>query len=177
MTNPNKNTGTTPKIPKLIATIKDKNLIESLLYLKKNNLLQDNKNATIKFETTKDAEDSKKGDITDLIKEKLNSTKQDITELQKAGYNLHLETIKLIEIPLKQKIWTSTLLKKDLENIFKILKEVNAIILPLKKENEKKIAEKEKLEKITNQKEQQSLQQKTPKNPIQNSSIISSDKK
>lgn len=148
--------------PKPSATIKDKNLLDSLLYLKKNNLLPDNNKTKIKFETTKEAENSKKEDVVDIIKEKLNSIKQDITELQKAGYNLHLETIKLIEVPLKQKIWTSTLLKKDLENIFKILKEVNEIVLPLKQKNEKEIAEKERLEKMANQKEQKLEQQKTP---------------
>ena len=133
-------------------TIQDKNLIESILYLKQNNLLPESK-SIIKFESAEEAENSKKEEIMGIIKEKTNTTKQDITQLQKAGYNLHFETIKLIAIPLKQKIWLSTLTKKDLENIFKILKEVSIITTPLKKENEAKILEKERLEKEAEQKE------------------------
>jgi hypothetical protein len=131
-------------------TIENKNLIASVLYLK--NLLPKSK-STVKFETVKEAEDSKKEDIISVIKEKVSNTKQDITDLQKAGYNLHLETIKLITIPLKQRIWLSTLKQKDLENIFRVLREVNTIILPFKKENEAKIAEKERLEKLEIQKQ------------------------
>ncbi len=141
----------------LPSTIQNRNLIESILYLKQNNLLPESK-STIKFETTKEAEDSKKEEVLDVIKEKINITKQDITDLQKAGYNLHLETIKLIVIPLKIKIWLSTLTKKDLENIFKILQIVDTTIAPLKKENEEKIAEKERLEKEKSQKEKQNTQ-------------------
>ncbi|MCD4771341.1 hypothetical protein K8R30_02890 [archaeon] len=139
-------------------TIEDKNLIASVLYLK--NLLPESK-STVKFETVKEAEDSKKEDIISVIKERVSNTKQDITDLQKAGYNLHFETIKLITVPLKQKVWLATLKQKDLENIFRVLREVNAIILPLKKENEAKIAEKERLEKLEIQK-QAALTTETP---------------
>jgi hypothetical protein len=148
----------TPTVPQITqkksATIKDMGLIESLHYLKQNNLLPESK-STIKFETVKEAEDAKKEEIIDVIKEKVNAIKQDITALQKAGHNLHLETIRLIAVPLKQKVWLSTLAKKDLENIFNIFKDVNLIVVPLKKENEAKVAEKERLEKITNQEKRQ----------------------
>ncbi len=140
--------------PRPAVTIHNKYLIESLHYLKQNNLLPESK-SKIKFETAREAEDAKKEEIIDIIKEKANTAKQDITELQKAGYNLHLETIKLIAVPLKQKVWLSTLAKKDLENILKIIDGVNLVIVPLKKENEAKIAEKERLEKEAVQREKQ----------------------
>ncbi len=133
------------------ATIEDKNLIESTLYLKQNTLLLKSKSIR-KFETTYEAEEEKKEEIIYIIKEKTSEIKADITELQKTGYNLHLEIIKLIGVPLKTKVWLATLSKKDLENIFKIFESVKKIITPLKKENEEKIAEKERLEKETDQK-------------------------
>jgi len=140
-----------PKQPQS-TTIQNKNLIASLYYLKQNKLLPENK-SKVKFETTKDAEDSTKEDIISIIKEHINRTKETISELQKAGYNLHLEGIKLLAIPLKIKVWQATLKVHELENIFKILREVNIITTPLKKQNETRIAEKEKLEKIAEQKE------------------------
>lgn len=149
-------------------TIEDKNLIESLHYLKQNNLLPESK-STVIFETVKEAEDSAKEDIISLIKEKVNLAKQDITELQKAGYNLHFETIKLISVPLKIKVWTSHPKKTDLENIFKIIKEVNAVIGPFKSENEEKIKEKERLEKEAEEKEKQEEKQKQALEESQNS--------
>jgi len=133
-------------------TIEDKNLIESVLFLKAKNLLSESK-STIKFETIKEAETEKKEEIVNVIREQINIIKQNITELQKVGYNLHLESIKLIEVPLKTKIWTSTLAKKDLENIFKIFQEVETIITPLKSENDARVTEKERLEKEADKKE------------------------
>jgi hypothetical protein len=150
-------------------TIEDKNLIESILYLKQNHPLPES-HSKIKFETVKEAEDDKKEEVVLLIKETLNATKQTITELQKAGYNLHLETIKLIGIPLKIKVWLSNSKKKELENIFKTFEEVNSIIIPMKKENEAKIAEKERQEKLIDQQEKEEAQKKiapTPQTPTQ----------
>jgi len=166
-TSPSNNISTQTK-QKPSATIQNKNLIESLLYLKQNNLIQDSK-STLRFESTKEAEDSKKEDVIYAIKEKLSTTKQEITELQKSGYNLHLEGIKLIKIPLKEKIWLATLTKQDLEKIFKTLKEVNTIITPLKKENEEKIAEKERLEKLANQKTKIEATKTTTRDPSSSS--------
>lgn len=142
-------------------TISNKNLIESLHYLKQEKFLQDSA-SKIKFETVKEAEDNKIEEVVSIIVEKTNQAKQDISQLQKAGYNLHLETIKLIEIPLKTKVWKATLLKKDLEIIFNKIKEVYLIIDPLKIKNEKDIAEKERLEKEKDQKEKEENEAKRP---------------
>ena len=158
---------------KVTKTIEDKKLIESILYLKQNKLLKESK-STIKFETVKEAEDEAKEDVMTTIKEKMNFLKQDISELQKAGYALHLEGIKLLEIPLKQKIWLSTCNKKDLENIFKLLEEVSIIVSPLKESHEKEVAEKERLEKLADQKEREKA--KTKKEPTTHLPASSSTK-
>lgn len=121
---------------KISKTIEDKNLIESLIYLKKSNLIKESKSVA-RFETVGEAEKSSREEIVATINEKLNGLKQDISELQKAGYALKLEGIKLLQVPLKTKIWLATLEKKDLKNIFKIQKDVEIIISPMKKEYEK----------------------------------------
>ncbi len=145
-----------PKV-KISATIENKDLKESIHYLFPDN-------PVVKYETIKEAEESSKEEVVSMINGKTAETKQQITVLQKAGYNLHLETIKLIAIPLKTKVWLSTLTKKDLEKIFEIINEVNKIISPIEKENEKKILEKERLEKIADKKEKES-QEPVIKNP------------
>ena len=62
-------------------TIEDKDLIESLLFLKTNKLV--NQVPMVKFETTKEAEDSTKEDVVALIKEKTNTIRSDISDIQK----------------------------------------------------------------------------------------------
>ena len=61
--------------------IEDKDLIESVLFLKAKNLLSESK-STIKFETTKEAETEKKEEIVNVIREQINIIKRNY----QAGY-------------------------------------------------------------------------------------------
>jgi hypothetical protein len=58
--------------------------------------------------------------------------------LQKKGHNLKLEGIRILEVPLKLKVWQSNNSRKDLENIFEIIKPVESLVSKMKKEQEKK---------------------------------------
>ncbi|MCK4997517.1 hypothetical protein KAS08_04380 [Candidatus Pacearchaeota archaeon] len=112
-------------------TVEDKKLIESMLYMKTNKFMQKSK-STIKFDTVKEAEDIAKEDIVAAIIDKTNLLKQDKSDLQKKGNNLSLQGLKLLQIPLKTKIWKSSIVKKDLESIYKIFTEVESVIIPMK---------------------------------------------
>lgn len=133
-----------PTPPKTYA-IEDRNLIESMMYMKQNNLLGIDKSSP-KFDSVKEAEDYAKEQVTSSIKDQLNTLKQDISELQKKGYELNLEGIRLLEIPLKVRVWNATALKKDLEAIQAILHHVSPLVAAFKKDLEAKEKEKERLE-------------------------------
>lgn len=148
-------------------TIESKELIDSMLFLKEKNLFTKNR-PQIRFESVEEAEDSAKEDVTSVINDNLNSIKQDISDLQKKGYQLKLIGIKLIKIPLKTKIWLSTCSRRDLEVVFNILDSVSKKIEPLKKEMKLKELEKEAKEK----KEKQ-----TEKKKIKESEEVSSENK
>jgi len=157
---------------KVSAIVQDKNLIESVLYLKKNNLLPENK-STVKYETVQEAEEEKCEEVLYVVKEKVNNLKQEISELQKAGYNLHLETIKLLEVPLKTRVWLATRSVHDLEIIFNLIFDVQKITKPFREEFNKKLAEKEMLEKEAAAKEKSKAKlvsgKKEKANPVANS--------
>lgn len=124
-------------------TPEDKGIIESLLYLKEKGLIKNQ--PSIHFESVKEAETSAKEDIVAIIKEKLNTMKQDLSYVQKKGQNRKLDGIRLLEVPLKIKVWLSTTSRKDLENIFSILESVEKEIAPIKKIEEEKELEKERI--------------------------------
>jgi hypothetical protein len=165
-----------PAPPKKPATIENKNLIESILYLKEKKLIEESQNK-IKFESTKEAEESKAEEVISIITEKTRDIKENISELEKSGKNLHIDSIKLISVPLKTKIWLSTYGRKDLENIFKILEEVKKVVDPLKQELDKKIQEKERLEKEADAKEASKNQAKTNPAPIAKQQPVSNKPK
>jgi hypothetical protein len=122
------------------ATVENKDLIESALYLKKNNFLQESK-TTIKFETVKEAEDEKIEEVVGAINEKMNLMKQE------GGFELKLEGITILEVPLKTRVWKATLAQKDLESIFNIMLKIEPILKRYRVELDEKIAEKERVEK------------------------------
>jgi len=140
-------------------TVEDSGLINSLLFLKENKLIKD-KETTIKFSSTKEAEDSAKEDVVLSIKDTLTTLKQDISELQKKGYELKLDGIKLLSVPIKVRVWKSTTSRKDLEAIFNLIWNVKSKIDPLKKLQEQRGAEKERLEKEKEKQEKLAREQK-----------------
>lgn len=132
-----------PAQPKKISkTVEDKDLIKSILFMKTKGLIKDLPTKVV-FETVKEAEDSKKEDILAAINEKLNNVKEDISRLQKDGASLKLYSLKLLQIPMKIKIWKSNNEAKELENIFKVLDNIQVKLKPLIVALDKKEAEKE----------------------------------
>lgn len=123
-------------------TIEDTGLIDSLSFLKEKKLLPENKSKVI-FETVKEAEDSAKEDVLAVINEKRNNLRQEISELQKKGYDLRLTALSLLQIPLKAKLWLASPSRDGLEKIFEIVFSAERKITPLKKELEEKERQKE----------------------------------
>lgn len=112
-------------------TIQDKNLIASLAYLKEIGKFPKNK-AKPNFESVREAEEAAKEDVVSVINEGLHGLQQDISDIQKKGVDLRLEGIRLLQVPLKTKVWLATVSREDLEKIFEILSEVEKKIIPLK---------------------------------------------
>lgn len=127
-------------------TIEDKDLIDSVLFLKQNKFMNEIK-TSVNFESVKEIEDFYKEEVISTIKEKINFLKEGISELQKKGEELHLEGIQLLEIPLKVRLWKARPIRKELENIYTILEKITTLTTKLKKEYELKEIEKEKANK------------------------------
>jgi len=134
-------------------TVEDKKLIESLFFIKEKGLQKEK--PKIKFQTVKEAENSAIEDISGIINEKINSIKQDISELQKKGNDLGIEGLKLLQVPLKLKVWESSREKKDLEKVFSIIEEVIYKVNPVKKKQEEKDLEAERREKEKEKREKE----------------------
>jgi len=125
------------------------------------------------FETVKEAEDNAKEEIVFSIKDKVNNLKQDISDLQKHGYELKLDGIKLLGIPLKVKVWLSNQKKQELENMFSIINAVKVLVGGLKKDFEQKEAIKEARE-LKKEAEEKKVQASEEENISSQSSVSSS---
>ena len=131
-----------PEPAKAPKTVEDRKLIASLLYMKQNNFMKESK-SIIKFDTVKEAEDAAKEDIVSAINERTHNIQQDISEMQKKGHDLKTQIMKLLRIPLETNLWKSTRSAKELQKIFTIILQVEAIVNPIKNLQSKKDVENE----------------------------------
>lgn len=131
-----------PEPPKIPKTVEDQKLIASLLYMKQNNFMKET-SSNIKFDTVKEAEDTAKEDISSAINERVHNIRQDISDMQKKGHNLNTQSMKLLQVPLKLNLWKSTRSAKELQKIFTIILQVEAIVNPIKNFQTKKDMENE----------------------------------
>lgn len=131
---------------KIDSIIKDSNLIRCISYAKSVGAIK-NFPSRSNYENSKEAEEDAKEEICSFLNEKIISLKQDISELRKEGFDVEIEDIKLLEIPLKIKVWRAYCDEIGLKKIYESLLSIESVIKNLKVELEKKISEKEKKEK------------------------------
>lgn len=126
-----------PDPPKGPQTVQDTKLIASLQYMKMNKFMQQPK-SIIKFDSVKEAEDTAKEDIVSAINERMHDIQQNMSELQKKGHDMSIQKMKLLQVPLKANLWKATRSAKELQKIFTIFLQIESIVNPKKKIQEKK---------------------------------------
>jgi len=102
--------------------VKDEELQELLNAAKENNL---EINFINNYESEKELKDFLKTEIINMINEKYENIKSNLSDLTKSGKNVRDIRIKSYKIPLKIKLFKATSSKKDLSIIISLINQIN----------------------------------------------------
>jgi uncharacterized tellurite resistance protein B-like protein len=116
-------------IDEIISLISDLKLKESAEFAKKLPQMKFNENTVIN--SGNEAEEFVRQEILEYLKNEYDTIKQRISDLRKHGKEVDLESISLMQVPLKIRIFNSGSSIKDLQTIMDIIKMIDQKIKPL----------------------------------------------
>jgi hypothetical protein len=162
-------------IGEVVSRLENKDLSESLSLLNSHGF---SKFASkVNVGSGKELEEFVKQEMKEFFKNKLDNMKQKLTEFRKAGLDAHLETIDIMPIPLKVRLFISTCKKSDLEKLMKMVDSEEKAIMELDKLKQKLEAELEKIRAEKEAEEERVKKEKEEKDKKKNSEEMEEEAK